>query len=91
MSDLRYGETCRERGMEYDMIAKLFSSPPPSPTFTGKFFRCHFHYPKMPLEAGAPPTPFDASYQSYAPGSKEHENIVIFINTAMPMILVLFT
>jgi hypothetical protein len=61
--------------MEYDMIAKLFSSsPPPSPTFPGKIFRCPFHYPKVPLEAGAPPPPpFDACY---APDSKEHENIV---------------
>jgi hypothetical protein len=39
--------------MEYDMIAKLFP---------GKFFGCPFHYPKVPLEAGAPPQPFDASY-----------------------------
>jgi hypothetical protein len=35
-----------------------------------KFFRCPFRYPKVPLEAGAPPQSFDASY---APGCKETE------------------
>ena len=45
--------------MEYDMIAKLFSFPP-SPTFPGKFFRCPFLYPKVPLEAVPPPPTFDA-------------------------------
>ena len=30
--------------------------------FREKFFRCPFQYPKVPLEAGAPPQSFDASY-----------------------------
>jgi hypothetical protein len=37
----------------------------PSPRrqhFGGKFFRCPFQYFKVPLEVGAPPQYFDASY-----------------------------
>ena len=33
-------------------------SPPPTPRrqhFRENFFRCPFQYPKVPLEAGAPP------------------------------------
>jgi hypothetical protein len=34
-------------------------SPPPSPTFPGNiFYGCPFRYPKVPLEAGAPPPIF---------------------------------
>jgi hypothetical protein len=29
--------------------------PPPGQHFREKFFRCPFQYPKVPLEAGAPP------------------------------------
>jgi hypothetical protein len=44
-----------------------FSSSPPLALphrqhFREKFFRCPFQYPKVPLEAGAPPQSFDASY-----------------------------
>jgi hypothetical protein len=45
----------------YGMTGKFFFraqtlSPPPSPaqTFPGKFFRCPFQCPKVPLETGAP-------------------------------------
>ena len=39
------------------------NSPPPPQHFLEKFFRCPFQYPKVPLEAGAPPPKsFDASY-----------------------------
>ena len=41
-------------------------TPPNTPRrqhFRGKYFRCPFHYPNVPLEAGAPPPQsFDASY-----------------------------
>jgi hypothetical protein len=36
--------------------------PPPWPTFPGKIFRCPFQYPKEPLEVGAAPQSFHASY-----------------------------
>ena len=38
---------------------------PPGPRrqhFRGKNFWCPFQYPKVPLEAGAPPQSFDSSY-----------------------------
>ena len=40
------------------------SPPPHRQHFREKFFRCPFQYPKVPLEAGAPPPAqsFDASY-----------------------------
>ena len=39
--------------------------PPPPPRrqhFRENFFRCPLQYPNVPLEAGAPPQSFDASY-----------------------------
>jgi hypothetical protein len=46
----------------------FFPSPPRRQHFREKLFRCPFRYPKVPLEAGAPPPQsFDASY---APGCK---------------------
>jgi hypothetical protein len=51
--------------------------------FWGNFFRCPFQYPKVPLEAGAPPQSFDASY---APGQSgcniPHHEASLFINGA---------
>ena len=38
----------------YGMMGKFLFPPPSSPTFP---FRCPFQYPKVPLEAGAPPPP----------------------------------
>jgi hypothetical protein len=32
-----------------------YGAPPPGQHFREKFFRCPFQYPKVPLEAGAPP------------------------------------
>ena len=47
----------------YGTTGKCFFYPPPlRQNFRGKFFRCPFQYPKVPLEAGAPPQSFDASY-----------------------------
>jgi hypothetical protein len=40
----------------YGMTRKFLLSPPPRRQhFREKFFRCPFQYPKVPLEAGAPP------------------------------------
>jgi hypothetical protein len=43
---------------------EIFLPSPRRQHFLEKFFRCPFQYPKVPLEAGAPPPPqsFDASY-----------------------------
>ena len=48
-------------------------NPPPRQHFREKFFRCPFQYPKVPLEAGAPPPPpsFDASH-ALVHGSQKH-------------------
>jgi hypothetical protein len=41
----------------------VFFPPHRRQHFREKFFRCPFRYPKVPLEAGAPPPQsFDASY-----------------------------
>ena len=40
--------------LRYGMMG-IFFSPPLSPTFPEKYFRCPFQYQKVPLEAGAPP------------------------------------
>jgi hypothetical protein len=34
---------------------KIFLQPPSTPVANISFFRCPFQYPKVPLEAGAPP------------------------------------
>ena len=47
----------KKRAISVCYDGKFFSPPPLSPTFPGKFFRCPFRYPKVPLEAGAPPPP----------------------------------
>jgi hypothetical protein len=45
-----------------------FSLPPRRQHFLENFFRCPFQYPKVPLEAGAPPPQsFDASYAPELP------------------------
>jgi hypothetical protein len=47
----------------YATTGKFFFRPPPRRQhFLENFFRCPFRYPKVPLEAGAPPQSFDASY-----------------------------
>ena len=47
----------QKRAISVCYDGKIFSSPTPSPTFPGPFFRCRFRYPKVPLEAVAPPPP----------------------------------
>jgi hypothetical protein len=41
----------------YGTTEKIFFSTPRRQNILGKFFRCPFQYPKVPLEAGAAPPP----------------------------------
>jgi hypothetical protein len=62
---------------------EIFLPSPRRQHFRENFFRCPFQYPKVPLEAGAPPQSFDASY---APGQSgcniPHHKASLFINGA---------
>jgi hypothetical protein len=51
------------KNVQFGMLRREnFFFPPRRQHFGEKFFRCPFRYPKVPLEAGAPPQSFDASY-----------------------------